>query len=40
MHLLMIGVSYEHVLRNSCVSERALRLWISRFNEMGIDGLT
>ena len=40
MHLLMIGVSYEHVLRNSCVSERTLRLWISRFNEMGIDGLT
>jgi transposase len=40
IHLLMIGVSYEHVLHNSCVGERTLRLWISRFNEAGIDGLT
>lgn len=38
--LLLIGVSYEHVFRNSCVSERTLRLWITRFNEAGVDGLT
>lgn len=39
IHLLLIGVAYDHVLRNSGRSERCLRLWISRFNEQGIDGL-
>jgi transposase len=39
MHLLLIGASYEVVLRNSRCSERTLRLWISRFNQQGIDGL-
>lgn len=39
IHLLLIGTPYDLVLRNSCVTDRALRLWISRFNESGIDGL-
>ena len=39
IHLLFLGVSFSHVLRNSRVSERTLRLWVSRFNSMGIDGL-
>lgn len=39
IHLLLIGVSFDHVLRNSCRTERCLRLWIARYNEMGIDGL-
>jgi transposase len=39
IHLLLIGVPYPLVLRNSRVSERAFRLWISRFNDRGIDGL-
>lgn len=39
IHLLLIGVSFEHVLRNSRRSERCLRLWICRFNSQGIDGL-
>lgn len=39
IHLLLIGVSFEHVIRNSRISERTLQLWISRFNELGIDGL-
>ena len=40
IHLLLVGAGYEAVPRNSRVSERTLRLWISRFNEQGIDGLT
>jgi len=40
MHLLLIGADYPVVLRNSRVSDRMLRLWISRFNAQGIDGLT
>jgi transposase len=40
IHLLLVGASFEVVLRNSRVSERTLRLWISRFNERGIEGLT
>jgi Helix-turn-helix domain len=40
IHLLLIGVGYDHVLRNYGRGERCLRLWISRFNEQGIDGLT
>lgn len=39
IHLLLVGVGFAHVLRNSRVSERTLRLWISRFNAMGVDGL-
>lgn len=40
IHLLLVGGSFQLVLRNSRVKERTLRLWISRFNSMGIDGLT
>lgn len=40
IHLLLIGVDYDLVLRNCGRGERCLRLWISRFNEQGIDGLT
>jgi transposase len=40
IHLLLIGVAFDLVLRNCGRSERCLRLWISRFNEQGIDGLT
>lgn len=40
MHLLLVGAAYDVVLRNSRVSERTFRLWISRFNEQGVDGLT
>ena len=39
IHLLLIGASYNIVLRNSRVCERMLRFWISRFNTQGIDGL-
>ena len=39
IHLLLIGVSYEHVLRNSRRGERTLRLWVNLFNWQGIDGL-
>lgn len=39
IHLLLIGVGYDLVLRNCGRGERCLRLWISRFNEQGIDGL-
>jgi transposase len=40
IHLLLVGASYDVVLRNSRVSDRMFRLWISRFNAQGIDGLT
>lgn len=40
IHLLLVGASYDIVLRNSRVSDRMFRLWISRFNARGIDGLT
>lgn len=40
IHLLLIGTPYHLVLRNSRVSDRTLRLWISCFNLRGIDGLT
>ncbi len=40
IHLLLIGASYEIVLRNSRVCCRMFRLWISRFNAQGIEGLT
>ena len=39
IHLLLIVADYDIVLRNSRVSGRMLRLWISRFNAQGIDGL-
>lgn len=39
IHLLLIGVSFEHVLRNARRGERTLRLWVERFNEQGLDGL-
>lgn len=39
MHLLFLGAGFELVRRNSRVSERTLRFWISRFNTQGIDGL-
>lgn len=39
IHLLLVGGSFELALRNSRVKERTLRLWISRFNERGIEGL-
>ncbi len=32
IHLLLVGASYDIVLRNSRVSDRMLRPWISRFN--------
>jgi len=40
IHLLFCGVSFELVLRHTRVSERCLQLWISRFNSMGVDGIT
>lgn len=40
IHLLLIGVGFDSVLRNCGRSERCLRLWIARFNEQGIDALT
>ncbi|MEO8615295.1 MAG: IS630 family transposase [Luteolibacter sp.] len=40
IHLLLIGVAYDLVLRNCGRGERCLRLWITRFNAQGIDGLT
>lgn len=39
MHLLLVGVSFEHAIDHFHISERTLRLWISRFNQSGIDGL-
>lgn len=39
IHLLLIGVFFAHVVRNSRRSERTVRLWVERFNSMGIDGL-
>lgn len=39
MHLLLIGTPFELVVRNSRVSERTVRLWVQRFNDLGIDGL-
>lgn len=39
IHLLLIGVDYQLVLKNSQRTDRSLRLWISCFNSQGIDGL-
>lgn len=40
IHLLLCGASFEFTRKHSCVSERCLQLWVSRFNVQGIDGLT
>ena len=40
IHLLLCGGSFELTRAHSRVSERALEIWIARFNEFGIDGLT
>ena len=40
MHLLLVGVSFEHALAHFHISQRTLRLWVSRYNVSGIDGLT
>lgn len=37
--MLLLGVDYQQVLLFSCVKERTLRLWVSRYNELGVDGL-
>lgn len=39
MDLLMIGTPFGLVARNSRVSERTLRFWVSRFSAFGIDRL-
>jgi len=39
IHLLLLGVNFDQVLLFSSVKERTLRLWTSRYNELGIDGL-
>jgi len=40
MHLLLVGVSFEHATAHFHISERTLRLWVGRYNQCGIDGLT
>jgi hypothetical protein len=40
MRLPQLGAPYEVVLRNSRTCERTMRLWISCFNPLGIDGLS
>ncbi|MBC7819312.1 MAG: IS630 family transposase [Planctomycetaceae bacterium] len=40
IHLLLLGAAYQLVLRNSRVSGRTFRLWVARFNRLGINGLT
>ena len=40
VHLLLCGANFELARRHARVSERCLQLWISRFNERGIDGIT
>lgn len=39
IHLLMIGVESEKVLKNSNISRRMFYTWIHRFNTLGLDGL-
>ena len=39
IHLLLLGTPYPLVVRNSRKSERVVRLWVSRFNRYGVDGL-
>jgi len=40
IHLLLCGSSFELALRHSRVSERCLQVWIARFNDQGIGGIT
>jgi transposase len=40
IHLLLCGASFEVVLAHTGASERSLQLWISRFNQGGIDSIT
>lgn len=40
MHLLLCGGTFELTQVHSRVTERCLQLWITRFNEQGIDGIT
>jgi transposase len=40
IHLLLCGASFELVLAHTGASARSLQLWISRFNEGGIDSIT
>lgn len=40
IHLLLCGAEFELARVHSGVSERCLQKWISRFNEMGIEGIT
>ena len=40
IHLLLCGADFDLARRHARVSERCLQLWISRFNESGIDAIT
>ena len=40
IHLLLCDCPFDIALKNARVSERTLQLWIKRFNDQGIDGLT
>ena len=40
IHLLLCGGTFELTLAHSHISERCLQVWIKRFNEAGIDGIT
>ncbi len=35
IHLSLVEASYDIVLRNSRISDRMFRVWISRFNAQG-----
>jgi transposase len=39
IHLMLCGASFELTLKHARISERCLQLWISTFNQRGIDGL-
>ncbi len=40
IHLLLCGCPFEIALKNARIGERTLQLWIKKFNDQGIDGLT
>ncbi len=40
IHLLLCGGTFELARKHARISERCLQLWISRFNDQGIDGVT
>jgi transposase len=40
IHLLLCGGTFELTLKHSRATERCLQMWISRFNDQGIDGIT